>query len=391
MKLLAVLALAATFSSAFASEKFGGVRFDPTVEAPYVSSLKNDLRYLYTAPLVEADAEFLSVAQLNVGDGQNMHNWVLNRVQHIVGERYDLDSNITYSLLRAIWFRFPNTPLPDIFNSMASVNTEEEPQVEIPKIPQTEEPKVRTVMSNIGTVVYLIGKKSKVPFGLKSDEGVIYAKTPRVGVLQVGEGLFFEKFLHNKDVNASANSVSRLGTLFHEARHSDGNSKHTGFLHATCPTGHAYATYAACEAVGNGPYTIGGLAERHMIKSCKTCSTKELTSLTTKVADAFSRVVVENNNAVKIKSNEQLIEMYGKLIATYYELMVITKDEQNKKTYVDAIESLKVTIANLQAENKRLKALGEVKPAMLDATPEGEVKIISLKDSSAIMKKSLAK
>lgn len=377
MKKLALLALATTLTtSAFAAEEFGGLKFHSTVEKAQVDSLKSDLRYLYKNPISSPDKEFLSVAQFAVGDGPYMHNWLVNRIQYIFGENYKFDKKDMVLLPG----KFPATPLPDL----------PEPEEKSgPKVfNEGEEPRAVTVMSNMGGAFYLMGKMNKIFIGFNFDAEKVYVKSPRAGLLQVGEGLFMPGFLFNKDVNHPSNSIFRMSTLFHEARHSDGNGKHTGFLHAKCPQGHPMAGNYACESVANGPYTIGGLSERHLVKNCSICSTAEKTALSAEVADSFGRII-ELPAVVKGNDNAQLISIYSSLISTYESMVPTLTSDAEKMKYSQEILRLKAEVTRL-SNQKALFAI-TTKPEKVDPTPEGTFTTIGLKDSIKAMEKSLSK
>ncbi|WP_408097742.1 hypothetical protein ACJVC5_02180 [Peredibacter sp. HCB2-198] len=376
MKLLTTLTILFSLTSAYAAEEFGGITFHSSVEKNQVNVLKSDLRYIYQNPVSNLDKDFLAMTKMQTGDGKEMHNWILNRVRHIVGENFKLnDENIAISIRRAIFFNFPNTPFPDGLEKKDRLSAMEE-----------EERDVKTVMSNIGTALYLSGKKARVPFGLKLDGEKVYVTSPRTGILQVGEGLFFKDFeINRENPNATSNSISRLGTLFHEARHSDGNGKGTGFLHKICPEGHFYAGYAACEIVGNGPYTLGGLAQRHLLQNCSDCSTEELTALSVKVLDSFSRVVnIEKLDRIKYLT--QQIDTYKDIIKTY-ELLIREIPEIREK-YQAEVDKLKAQVAEMEKELKTLLTQPE-KSSEYDATPEGKFSEMTVNQSSKLMEKSL--
>lgn len=366
MKLLAVLTLAATLTPVFAAEEFGGLKFHSSIPKNQVEALKVDLRYLYQNPLTKADPQFLGVAQVQIGDGPNLHNWVVNRVRYIVGENYQLDDS---NIITTKYNRFPNTPLPDGLSAMDG-----------------NEGSVKTVMSNMGAALYLYGKKEKVLYGIKFDGESVYAKSTRVGFLQVGEGLFFKDFLLNPNLLAPANSISRLGTLFHEARHSDGNSKHTGFLHFTCPEGHPYANYAACEVSANGSYTVGGLSERHMLANCSTCSTKEKNALAAKVLDSFNRIIKISPMAADLANQLNAI----KAIKAQYEAMLPKATPEQKKLIEAELAKMNTIIPQLEAQYK-VAASKPAAPQPLDPRPEGAIKMVSLPGSMEMMNRSLGK
>lgn len=376
MKFLAVLTLVATMSPAIAGEVFGGFNFHSSVAKNQSEALKTDLRYLFKTPVTEIDSVFLETAKLEVGDGKNMHNWLLNRIKYVVGESYQLDKpNIIVSIPGAIFFKFPNTPLPDMPDTTSTNN---EPKKE----------GVVTVMSNLGGALYVGGKQAGVPIGLRLDGEKVYAKTNRVGILQVGEGLFLERFLLNKDVLAPVNTISRLATLFHEARHSDGTGKTTSFLHKICPSNHAYAGHGACETVGNGPYTIGALSERHLLKNCTTCSEGEKNALSAKVADSFSRII-DLEKVAKLKSLQSEIDSTKTIIDSYRSLISVITNPEQVKAFTEELGKLEARVVELEQELANSSTTASAKPAFGDPNPEGDYKEITVQASEKLMLKSL--
>lgn len=156
-----------------------------------------------------------------------------------------------------------------------------------------------TVMSNIGTALYYGGKSERQVYGMKISRGLlkkaikVSATSPRVGIIQIGEGLFAPELTVNRDdKDALANTIFRLGTFFHEARHSDGNAKSLGFFHSNCPAGHDYADQPACDENLNGPYTVGKVMMAEMAKACEdNCSEKDKQTLKLLILDSANRVL----------------------------------------------------------------------------------------------------
>lgn len=362
MKKIAIVSLALAVSSfAQAGERFGGVNFHSSVPANQVRALKTDLTYLFQTPVSVVDNDFRNTSGLSRVDGENMHNWLLNRVKYIIGQDYELNSR---NIVAKKGHKFPSTPLPELSAHQAAL----------------------VIMSNVGSAVYLSGKFDNTLFGLKLDGETVYGKSTRMGVLQVGEGLFYEKFQINANPLSAANSISRLGTLFHEARHSDGNSKHTGFIHDKCPTGHAYAGLAACEASSNGSYSLGAYAERNLLKNCKTCSVEDKTILTARIADNFGRIVVATNNS-RVKEIQAQIEFMEGIVRSYKFIMGI--DPSSKERVQKEIVKFQAKIDELKREVTTLLASSKSIPKALDPRPEGEYTEMSVSESSSLMKQSL--
>jgi hypothetical protein len=340
-----------------ASTQFGGIHFHSSLKPSQAKLLSGDLGRLYKTPFLVKDEEFLKMTGLETGDGPSMHNWLLNRVQYVVGQDYKLESNLVFRTD----YTFPQVgPIsrPEFFNSMV-------------------------VMSNIGAALYLVGKQQKTLLGLKFDGQEVFAKSPRVGILQVGEGLFYK----NKTASP-AHSISRLGTLFHEARHSDGKGQGVAFKHVVCPPGHNLAGSLACDKAPNGPYTVGAMSQRYMLKNCKKCTAKEKARIRASIVDSFGRVNVEIRRL--IETQKTLIKFYSKIKASY------EKKLKNRKLSAAQKQKIRAEMDILTSRLERYKAdlvkfesdvASVFKP--YDVTPEGEFEAVTLERSQQLMEASL--
>ncbi len=369
VKLFAILTVFAFLSSAQALEEFGGVRFHSSVPEDQVSALKTDLTYVFTNPNPNSDAEFLEVTGLPEGSGPQLHNWLYNRVRYIVGIDFDIDR----ALIRRpkLGFRYPESPLPQALrgnNQMASM---------------------QILMANIGSLVYLLGKRSNQLNGLYLDGRFVFIKSTRAGILQMGPGLFSESFQINKsDPKAPANSVARGGILFHEARHSDGNGEGSGFLHDKCPTDHVFAGAHACEAVGNGSYTVGGLAMRHLLKNCATCTTEEKTILAAQIADAFGRVIRPTDSA-KLQERARLVQEWVALRQVRDTYRGQEWPESQRAQVEAELEALDKRIDELDERITRFNVSSETPLPLRDAIAEGSFKEEPVSKTERMMRRSL--
>jgi len=242
---------------------------------------------------------------------KSLANWLDERVALIVSEKLDLDRAIIAAKGVAIY--------PE-----AGVFPDREPAVPKPtpsptpvgSSQQASHPVV--VMSNVGAAIYTFGKQKMRLLGLRTEDGVAHLlKSPHRGVIQIGEGLFLDRLLVNKEnPDATSNKLKRLAVFFHEARHSDGHGKSLAFSHANCPVGHAYQGYPACDRILNGPYTVGAALIKSLTDACPDCSTKEKTTLQLLQADSLSRVLKYQLNGVdSVKSLSPLHEEIVQLIS----------------------------------------------------------------------------
>ncbi len=365
MRVLSLLILTTLSLPTFA-RSFGGISFHSTVTKSQSDFLSADLRYLYTHTYTVKDADLLRIGGVGKIDGPNLHNWLLNRVRFVVGESYVIENN----LLEAKGFKFPESPVP------------------APSTARDTSPRargsVKTIMSNLGAMLYVTGKQNGKLLGVKFDGLQLMMTSPRQGLLKVGEGLFLARTQLNKDLNAEMNSLFRLGTLFHEARHSDGNAESTGFMHAVCPANHPYSGFAACETSGNGSYTIGATSLRQFTQNCTTCTEDEKSFLELSILDSFSRVLV-NGRPGRIQSLQKLKGSYIGVIESYEGLGTTEATTQAEK-FKTKVEDLDLDIEALLL----IEGLDEVvKAPFLNAAPEGKWLPIPLAQSMKLMEASL--
>lgn len=348
-----------------AQETFGGIYFDSSLPALQTSALKNDLSYLFQNTVKEVDPRLQEITGIVEVDGPEMYNWLYNRVKYIIGEDYNIWHRRNALTRRR--HTFPSTPLPDFMtkshDSFYGV----------------------VIMSNAGAELYLRGKRDKTLRGIKLNRKEIFATSPRVGILQVGSGLFMDKFLINNELNSEANKIKRLGTLFHEARHSDGNSKHIGFHHDKCPSGHPLSGLNACESSANGSYTTEAVTTKTLLLNCLTCSEEDRTKLTTLIADAYSRVVIHSHT----KTEEQLLEeikAYQNVVEFYIKYL---ETSPNYEPGIRELARLRAEIAKCEAQLEELRSPRVAEE--LDSTPEGSYQEVDVESSSRLMRSSLSR
>jgi len=227
-----------------------------------------------------ADPLTLKVMGLEDVNTSSLLDWLSDRVSVVI-EDVDVDK---LNLKAKRFFNYPRNAEPTIEKPLVAPST-------------GGVSKGVTVMSNIGTGLYFAGKSSQQLFTLKVKSGFLSSKSfdiksPRTGVIQIGEGLFLKKYLMNKENElAPANSLGRMAVFFHEARHSDGNGESLGFFHAVCPTDHDFAGVHACDRNLNGPYTVGAQIIKEFINNCDQCSVSEKEQMRLRYIDSLNRVL----------------------------------------------------------------------------------------------------
>ncbi len=258
------------------------------------SGIEHDLAVLENLKITEeASPSTLALMKLDKFTNETIRTWLEARVNYVIEE--NALSDLKLKLKKVVFVEregvtFPNTstlPLSLEVNLNNPVTT-------------SAEDDGFTVMSNTGAGLYLAGKKESKVYGLKISRGMLkmpikaLAESPRVGIIQIGEGLFERQLtINNEKPNALSNSLNRLATFFHEARHSDGNGKSLAFAHARCPSNHDYAGALACDENLNGPYTVGATMMKEFIKSCSDsdCTEREREMLLIIALDSYGRVL----------------------------------------------------------------------------------------------------
>ncbi|MGZ3698476.1 MAG: hypothetical protein ACXVCH_10310 [Bdellovibrionota bacterium] len=258
----------------------GRIHFAKDIPDKQAQAMIQDLNLLRSMDIQSSDPEFVKKLKLDHVDARSMEDWLAERVQYIVGENFNIQQA---AYVDRPYFSFENE--------------NQSPVLEYPTATPHSTPgsRVVTVMSNIGGAVYFAGKKAGTLYGVKIPGiGKIPLSSPRVGLLEVGEGMFITtKTLKKVGTESKAGQLIRLATLFHEARHSDGHGTSLGFFHAVCPKGHDYEGYSACDRNLNGAYTIGAQVTKALLESCSTCSEAEREALKMEYLDSASRVIQE--------------------------------------------------------------------------------------------------
>lgn len=261
----------------------------------------------------EDSPQILAVMGLSHFSNQSITEWLEERIHYIVSPQTTSAMNI--KLKRSIYVEEKNIiyPNPDLIpyskelKLMGNISPDEEEIISS-----------SVQLNNIGSAVYLSGKKEKILYGIKIPNGYfksakkIIVDTPRVGIVQIGDGFISTLITANKKkVSAWPNSIFRLANLFHEARHSDGNGASLAFVHATCPQGHAYEGAEACDESLNGSYAIGAHMVAEMAKECReNCSVMDKETLLLVTYDYLNRILPSTSKRGKAAYWDQTPESF---------------------------------------------------------------------------------
>ncbi|MGZ3806833.1 MAG: hypothetical protein ACXVCE_02005 [Bacteriovorax sp.] len=303
MKKMIVAGLILAASTVNASD----IVLSKSIKADLRSKIERDLNLIEGFKFKgEANPLTLKVMGLSALNAQTATDWLNQRVNYIVSE----NALSVFNLLvkRAIYVDRKDVDFP--YANIVPYSMAKDIQRNYVESDNVDAQQGFTVMSNIGSALYLSGKNSRQVYGMKISRGFLKTRekvavtSPRTGIIQIGEGLFAPELTVNKDnADALANSIFRLGTFFHESRHSDGHGKSLSFMHVTCPAGHDYEGQPACDENLNGPYTVGALMMAEMSKACdENCSEKDKETLKLLVVDSAGRILMTTHKGEKSTS-----------------------------------------------------------------------------------------
>ncbi len=260
--------------------------FDRFVSATAKDSLSRDLKRIERFDLTtgtDNDTALKDLMQVQDLSAGSMSTWLKDRVRYMLN--------------------------PDLSKYRVGVIMAQSRSYEVTNLPGSDEEETRFVAAAMmGTALYQFGKDLKKDYPevnylmLEVNNNWVHLNNQRNGVMQIGPALFNPDFMPNSSVpSAYANTAVRVETLYHEARHADGNSQANslGFFHAACPAAAGVPTEfvgkPACDTNANGPYTLGAKILKAYIAKCGTlCSAKDKTVLEAFMLDSLSRVVKQS-------------------------------------------------------------------------------------------------
>lgn len=267
-KWIHILSVLVTLSTAGCGGGFAP-QFDPTVPADQQQLLQNDFQFLHSSNLVPSSAQDLQIIDISDLQASTMEAWLQVRIHLIVGEGFNAQSQVTETQL-------PIGELPQTISDQGVASSSLQ---------------VETLMQNLGAMLFLQGISQQSLYTLNTPEGSMPVNSPRVGVVQVGQGMFDgTNSIPGTPMTSHANSMLRLATIFHEARHADGNGAYAAFPHAICPSGD-YAGQYACETNLNGPYSVQSVLLTDFANNCASCTANEQQGLLLMEADLASRLL----------------------------------------------------------------------------------------------------
>ena len=261
------------------------------IKKAYKNKINRDMYVFENLNFQEPIPQTLQIMDLSSFNKSSLSKWLNDRIKYIIEEDATSFKKQRFNGALKIVQNdviYPNATTAPYFQNSANLE----------KIASQESDSM-IVMSNIGAALYYSGKSTNPLYGMKIPNGFLKKSTkvvidsPRSGVIRIGEGLFHNILtVNSQNPDAFSNSINRLSTFFHEARHSDGNAASLGFFHTKCPAGHSYENESACDENFNGPYAIGALMTLEMLKACDdACSENEKEVLKLVALDSFERII----------------------------------------------------------------------------------------------------
>ncbi len=257
--------------------------FESSVSGERVAALNESISSIYQVTLDPSEVDVISMARMMKVDDvrpEALQQWLEKRVSYVVNDGFDIQAHASLADGTAN-YPFPND-VPDAIKGKLKKNVDGSIDAQV-------------IMLNIGAISYFLGKYVHRLVNLSLDGiGVVPLVSPRIGLLEIGPGMFPD--MQGKKVQNILLDIFRAGILFHEARHSDGHGVGLGFMHAVCPPGSDYAGINACDASTNGPYTIGSMMQKNLMKACGSrCTEHTMTVLELYYLDLSDRLVTSFN------------------------------------------------------------------------------------------------
>lgn len=257
--------------------------FGSSIQKERKEALNESISILYTLPMAPQNLSAVGltkVLRLKELTPTHLQQWLERRVRFVVNSDFKIDSHL---VVVQESYDFPYADqIPDVLRQSEGLT----------QGAAKEDSDSGVMMSNLSSAIYFFGKSNKVLVGVDLDLGMpVPVTSPRVGVLQIGPALFQNFAGDGKKTQNVLNDIVHTGTLFHEARHSDGHGVTLGFFHATCPKESDYAGLPACDLALNGPYAVGALMTKALVDSCEKCTPQTQRVLNMIFLDYASRLL----------------------------------------------------------------------------------------------------
>jgi hypothetical protein len=284
---IAILSGTVACSPQITGTHVGKIYLDPSFSAQEIKTIEDDLELLKTTPKTETSSEFRQILNVPDGSGNSLYDWLEVRIRYLLPESFSVQNKL---------FVASHNHSYEHPNSFPTLDSGKETE-------QNNAASEAVLASNWGSSFYLKGKLDRVLISFNLDESnSVLISSPRVGIVHLRNTFFSPTLPSGETLDLIAQKLFRLSILFHEARHSDGNGKSMGFFHNICPTHHRYSGHDACDASGNGPYTISGLVLKQLLQNYKYQISKTSHDLLTHMAEDFLDRNISSRRSVQVHS-----------------------------------------------------------------------------------------
>jgi len=291
-----VLTWSAPFTFAGTGSSYGGFTFSSDIPKDRVILLKEDIDFLYQLPVMSDSYGLQQMTEMKAVSGPDLHHWILNRLRIFIPE--EVDPGRLFALTTQSYDYQNVGLLPKVIRKSINSTTSG----------------AGVLASNVGGLLYIKGKLNRT-LGMATVNGKTFPiLSPRVGIIQIANSYFENGGLPESEPKSMINRLLRIGTLFHEARHSDGNGTSLGFLHELCPQGHPLAGVHACDKIENGSYGLEARLHRVISRNCAKCTSEEVEVLRLMSLEYFGRLVLSPPVAIKAEKFRQELNTYKHIL-----------------------------------------------------------------------------
>ncbi|MEM4258071.1 MAG: hypothetical protein QXL17_02825 [Candidatus Thermoplasmatota archaeon] len=268
-----------TYADKIGRQQTDDIQVSSSISDEQLKILKHDINFLMTYIDPKKQVKFLNIiTETNKVTSEVLFKWLHTRIKILIHGSQLEDKKISFVVVNENAVA-TNPTLP--FNEQIP---SEDQQTKL----HSHEKESKLMAFNLGTLVYQTGKLSNIILGIKINNTVYPANSPRVGVIILNED-FFNNNPFPQDVawDSRIRTIYRIALLFHEARHSDGNGETLGFMHAVCPT-----KDLSCDRNINGPNMIAAAITKFLSENCTNCTTNEKDNLEKLIALFLSKIII---------------------------------------------------------------------------------------------------
>lgn len=216
-----------------------------------VEEISNDFKFWIKAALPD-NPTLAKKWGMEGSSGRDFLKWFGERVHVITGADHTRDSFWTSR------FKVDKSlPLPqEYINWIGSA--------------QIQDASINAIASNLGRSLLVMSAAAKNALVYSNIHMERIVEGARFGMIRIYPEFFSNAFHLDQVGNSKIASISRIATLIHEARHSDGNGSSLAFMHTLCPAGHSFSGKSVCDRSENGAFGIEVALLRQFLNSANT-------------------------------------------------------------------------------------------------------------------------